>query len=224
MTINILMKDSAYYLSLYDKFIKTRSNRQLADCIIEIHHIIPKCKGGSDDSSNLIALTSREHFLAHLILHKSDKQNIGLRKALQAMFKGDKRQQVNRNFNSRFYTLMRESVFVKMPPKEDLEKYYNIDNLSFRRIASIYGVSDMTVCKWFKVHKIQAKQSTDYKFKKPTKEDLKSIIDKDVHPYNKTKEYYNISRSLLYKWLDSYQLNRPAIYPRPKRSCSLKSS
>lgn len=219
MIINIFMKDSAYYLSLYDKFIKTRSARQLTDCIIEIHHIIPKCKGGSDNDSNLIALTSREHFLAHLILHKSDKQNIGLKKALQAMFKGDKRQQVNRNFNSRFYTLMRESVFVKIPSKKDLEEHYN-NNLSFKKIALIYGVSDMTVCKWFKIHKIHAKQATDYKFKKPTKEDLKSIIDEDIHPYNKTREHYNISRSLLYKWLDSYQLNRPAIYPRPKHSYS----
>jgi len=217
------MKDSAYYLRLYDKFIKTRSTRQLTDNIIEIHHIIPKCKGGSDDDSNLIALTSRERFLAHLLLYKSDKQNIGLKKALQAMFKGDKRQQANRNFNSRFYTLMRESVFVKIPSKEDLENHYS-NNLSFKKIALIYGVSDMTVCKWSKIYKIQAKLTTDYKFKKPSRDDLKAMIDADSHPYNKTRQHYNISRSLLYKWLDSYQLNRPVVYPRPRRNYSSKSS
>ena len=211
------MKDQLYYLNLYDKFIKTRYTRELSNCIVEVHHIIPKCKGGSDDSFNLIPLTSREHFLAHLILYKSDPKNIKLKKALQAMFKGDKRQQNNRKFNSRFYTLMRESVFVKIPAREELLNLYTLNNLSFKKIGLIYNVSDMTVCKWFKTHNIKAKLSTNYKFKMPSREELKNIIDSDVHPYTKTKQHYNISRSLLYKWLDSYQLNRQAIYPRPRR-------
>jgi len=211
------MKDQLHYLNLYERFIKTRANRCVSNYTVEIHHIIPKCKGGSDDSSNLITLTSREHFLAHLILYKSDPKNIKLKKALQAMFKGDKRQQNNRKFNSRFYTLMRESVFVKIPSKEELLNLYYEANLSFKKIGVIYNVSDMTVCKWFKVYNIKAKLSTSYKFKKPSKEELQSFIDNDSHPYTTTKQHYNISRSLLYKWLDSYQLNRQAIYPRPKR-------
>ena len=217
------MKDQLHYLNLYERFIKTRANRCVGNCTVEIHHIIPKCKGGGDESSNLITLTSREHFLAHLLLHKSDPNNIKLKKALQAMFKGNKRQQTNRNFNSRFYTLLRESVFVKIPFKEDLLKLYNEDNLSFKKIGLIYSVSDMTVCKWFKVYKIKAKPTTGYGFTKPSKEKLQTIIDNDSYPYTKTKQYFNISRSLLYKWLDYYNLNRQAIYPKPRRSCSLKS-
>jgi hypothetical protein len=36
----------------------------------EVHHIIPKCLGGSDDISNLVKLTAREHYIAHILLAK----------------------------------------------------------------------------------------------------------------------------------------------------------
>lgn len=34
----------------------------------ELHHIVPRSMGGSDDSDNLVLLTGREHFICHLIL------------------------------------------------------------------------------------------------------------------------------------------------------------
>lgn len=37
---------------------------------VERHHIIPRCMGGSNDRDNLVALTAREHFLAHMLLGK----------------------------------------------------------------------------------------------------------------------------------------------------------
>lgn len=36
----------------------------------EKHHIIPKCLGGTNDFSNLVCLTAREHFICHLLLVK----------------------------------------------------------------------------------------------------------------------------------------------------------
>jgi hypothetical protein len=36
----------------------------------EAHHIIPKCLGGTDDPSNLVDLTAREHYIAHILLAK----------------------------------------------------------------------------------------------------------------------------------------------------------
>lgn len=35
----------------------------------EKHHIIPKCKGGSNDAENITHLTAKEHYLAHYLLH-----------------------------------------------------------------------------------------------------------------------------------------------------------
>ena len=34
----------------------------------EEHHIIPKCCYGSNNKSNLVTLTCREHFIAHRLL------------------------------------------------------------------------------------------------------------------------------------------------------------
>lgn len=38
--------------------------------IFEKHHIIPKSLGGSDDSSNLVKLSFRQHFICHKLLTK----------------------------------------------------------------------------------------------------------------------------------------------------------
>jgi len=36
----------------------------------ENHHIIPRCMGGSDDTTNIVSLTARKHFLCHYLLIK----------------------------------------------------------------------------------------------------------------------------------------------------------
>ena len=39
----------------------------------ERHHIVPECLGGSDDDSNMVALTAKQHFICHLLLTKMFK-------------------------------------------------------------------------------------------------------------------------------------------------------
>lgn len=36
----------------------------------EIHHITPRCLGGSNDAVNLVMFTAREHYIAHILLWK----------------------------------------------------------------------------------------------------------------------------------------------------------
>lgn len=57
------------YQRIYTELI---SNARLkgAGSYFEIHHVIPRCLGGTDDASNLVDLTARAHFLAHLLLAK----------------------------------------------------------------------------------------------------------------------------------------------------------
>lgn len=59
------MNYSLHYMSL----IKRAKNRTLT-CYKETHHIIPRCLGGTDDSENLVDLTPREHYIAHILLAK----------------------------------------------------------------------------------------------------------------------------------------------------------
>lgn len=39
----------------------------------ERHHIIPECLGGSNDDSNMVTLTAKQHFICHLLLTKMFK-------------------------------------------------------------------------------------------------------------------------------------------------------
>lgn len=62
------------YERVYRQFIFSRRKREPAlvdSCdYIENHHILPRSLGGSDEPSNLIALTAEDHFFAHLLLAK----------------------------------------------------------------------------------------------------------------------------------------------------------
>jgi hypothetical protein len=58
------------YFLTYQRLIAKAKARVCPNGYVERHHILPKALGGSDDSSNLVALTAREHFLVHLLLAK----------------------------------------------------------------------------------------------------------------------------------------------------------
>lgn len=59
------------YQKVYDNLIQHRKDNPLPkDTYGELHHIIPKSEGGTNDRSNLIHLSAREHYIAHLLLSK----------------------------------------------------------------------------------------------------------------------------------------------------------
>ena len=62
------------YKKWHDSIIDRAKNRVLF-CYVEKHHIIPRSCDGSDDKSNLVKLTVREHFIVHLLLTKILKGN-----------------------------------------------------------------------------------------------------------------------------------------------------
>jgi len=62
-----------WYQVLVEKAKKRNWNKTTAPCYVEIHHIIPKSLGGSNKSENLIALTAKEHYIAHRLLVKFTK-------------------------------------------------------------------------------------------------------------------------------------------------------
>lgn len=59
-------KYSKWYFSL----ITDRKMKKNTGVYLERHHIIPKCLGGNDGEENLVYLTAREHYIAHLLLIK----------------------------------------------------------------------------------------------------------------------------------------------------------
>lgn len=58
------------YFRTYMMLVDSRRCRNATSEKTYIHHIVPKSEGGSDDKSNLVSLTAREHYIAHLLLAK----------------------------------------------------------------------------------------------------------------------------------------------------------
>lgn len=59
------------YNKWYNELIVNATNRTLPEGIYtENHHIIPYCMTRNNKKSNIVSLTAREHFIAHLLLWK----------------------------------------------------------------------------------------------------------------------------------------------------------
>ena len=65
------------YQRHYDLLCERAKGRKLSG-YREQHHIIPRCLGGTDDSSNIVELTAEEHYVAHQLLVKIYPDNSGL--------------------------------------------------------------------------------------------------------------------------------------------------
>ena len=58
------------YTTWYFSIISKAKQRTQMSEYSEIHHILPKSLGGSNDLDNLVKLTAREHFICHMLLSK----------------------------------------------------------------------------------------------------------------------------------------------------------
>lgn len=63
------MFNNTKYTKLYYQIINPTLSRTL-DTYKELHHIIPRSLGGTDEKDNLTYLTAREHFICHWLLVK----------------------------------------------------------------------------------------------------------------------------------------------------------
>jgi hypothetical protein len=66
------------YQRIHDQIIEKRRTEKPTG-YTEKHHIIPSSFGGTDDPSNLIELTAREHFLCHYLLVRIHSKERGLK-------------------------------------------------------------------------------------------------------------------------------------------------
>lgn len=89
------------YEKIYESLIEKRRKdvlKKVGDGSIETHHILPRSAGGTNDNENLVNLTCREHFMAHLLLFYDSKR----KKDIQNM---------RRNGSSLFFMMSRSSKF-----------------------------------------------------------------------------------------------------------------
>jgi len=85
MDIYIPNKYSNIYFSIVNKsFSENRSRKD--NRIYEQHHIIPKSCGGSNEQSNLVLLTPKEHYICHRLLPKMVKSKLHYEKMVYALW------------------------------------------------------------------------------------------------------------------------------------------
>lgn len=117
------------YTRIYYSIVDRAKSRQISG-YTEKHHIIPRSLGGSNDDSNLVALTAREHFICHLLLTRIT-QSKDKKKMVLAVFyltgkgKADRNNQIK---SSRLYENLKTQLSsivseqkkgCKQPPRSD---------------------------------------------------------------------------------------------------------
>lgn len=90
------------YTTIYTDFVLSRKNSP-PSAYVEKHHIIPRSLGGSDDESNIIALSPRDHFFAHRLLAKIHGGKMWA--ALAYMSRGNVKSAKGVRITSRIYDL-----------------------------------------------------------------------------------------------------------------------
>lgn len=109
------------YQNVYDRLISKRQQSPLGDSVYgEKHHILPKSLGGTDDKANIVKLSAREHFVAHLLLCKIHSTNACMfLKMIKAVMMMSIHSSCNpdRYFNSRAYDSIRQQFSTLLSKK-----------------------------------------------------------------------------------------------------------
>ena len=105
------------YKKIYENLIDKAKNRKELLEIRERHHIVPKSLGGSNKRDNIVLLSPREHFIAHLLLSR-----FGGYKMKRALFLMSTRN----GYTSGKYAKLREEYVLSI--KGDKERGRRISN------------------------------------------------------------------------------------------------
>ncbi len=100
----IINKYSKWYYNLMES--RSKLNRvKTAEIYYESHHIIPRSMDGSDDPENLVLLSAREHYIAHILLTKFTKG--------KSLFKMLAAWNMMSNFNKKYKSNLYEETRLK---------------------------------------------------------------------------------------------------------------
>lgn len=110
------------YQKIYNDLIEKRKEFPYIDGYSERHHILPRSLGGSDDKDNLVRLSAKEHYIAHLLLCK-----------------------IYENNKPKFYKMVKAFVMMSASPNGDNSRYFNSRTYQYYRddFAKLMSESQM---------------------------------------------------------------------------------
>ena len=101
------------YTDWYNSIIAEARDRVNQSDYTELHHIVPKSLGGSNDASNLVKLTAREHFICHILLTKmtiGDSKRRMINAAWGMAFLKNRYQDRAQRITSRIYEYLKSNL------------------------------------------------------------------------------------------------------------------
>ena len=104
------------YTKCYYSIVERAKSRVLStEIYTEKHHVVPSSLGGTNEKSNLVKLTAREHFICHLLLPKMltgvKKRNMTF--AIWSMLNRDhSKQRLRHKVNSHVYQRLKTQIAI----------------------------------------------------------------------------------------------------------------
>lgn len=138
----------------YDRLIIRAPKVKPIGIYTEKHHIIPRCMGGIDESSNYVYLTPEEHYVAHQLLVKIVPGHKGLLLAAHMMTvctrisKG--------RANNKLYGWLNRKHIVDLKESKSIKEYHNYPQLKLvtRTNNTINSNRQRVQCKCDKCQKV----------------------------------------------------------------------
>lgn len=122
------------YFKIYDALICNAKERLEKVEHGEVHHIKPRCMGGDDSKDNLVLLTYREHFVAHLLLVKMHPDNTRLYFAFNC-FSAKSRSSSSAfsrklpELSGRMFEKMKQEAKIRMSQDKEWREHYTKSSL-----------------------------------------------------------------------------------------------
>lgn len=120
------------YQRIHDAIIDRARNRTLQG-YKEKHHVIPRCLGGTNQTTNLVNLTAREHFIVHKLLCEIYPYNKKLHDAVWCMI-----HLVNKKHQRKYVVSTREYEYFKILRSNNmsiLQRGHTVSDLTRDKIS-----------------------------------------------------------------------------------------
>ena len=150
------------YLQIYHNLLDKRRNFPVEKSTYqEHHHCLPRCLGGSNDSDNIVSLTAREHYIAHLLLVKIYQNDLDKQKyykmlyALECMTILQDPSRYGLDYNRKFKMNSKLFEFIKIKISE-AKSYINKLRWSKMTIDEKQNLSDLiskSIKEYYRTHK-----------------------------------------------------------------------
>lgn len=200
------------YHKTYITLIEKGKNRELVkEKGYEIHHIIPKSVGGSNNQSNLVKLTYREHFIAHVLLTKLYPMSYELLySAWKFTYSSDGH---NKKLNSRTHKILKEKyiqyVTIKLD-EEELKEYFSNDKNSICAAAKYFGYNWATIKKNLDYYNIEYLWDGTYNEKFDKDEIINMLQENKYKTLRQIANIYNMKYWQLNNYIKEYNITELA--------------